>query len=575
MVSAAREGTRIAYFSMEIGVDPAMPTYSGGLGVLAGDSVRAAADLEIPVVAVTLLHRKGYFHQRLDAAGAQTELPASWSPEQILEPLEAGAVIAIEGRPVQIRVWRYIVQGITGYKVPIYLLDTAVPDNDPEDQVLTDRLYGGDSRYRLRQEAVLGIGGIAVLRALGYDRIRTYHMNEGHSGLLALALLEERIWGRSHAAITDDDIEAVRGQCVFTVHTPVPAGHDRFPTELVRHVLGPQRTALVTEISGQTGGDFDLTYFAMSMCRNANGVSLRHGQVSREMFPQYEIGAITNGVHAGAWVSEPLAAFYDAWIPRWRIDNRYLRHAVAIPLADIRRAHSEAKQALMTEVDRRTIIRLNPEAFTIGFARRATAYKRADLLFNDLSRLSGIVASAGPLQVIFSGKAHPRDESGKAIIRRIFEVAHELRDVVRIVYLEDYDMQLARYLVSGVDLWLNTPQKPLEASGTSGMKAALNGVPSLSVLDGWWIEGHIEGVTGWSIGDDYEPTVDERSEAHSLYDKLERTILPMFYKRPDEYAAVMRSAIAVNGSFFNAQRMMGQYLRNVYEYTNGIAPHRD
>jgi starch phosphorylase len=291
---------------------------------------------------------------------------------------------------------------------------------------------------------------------------------------------------------------------------------------------------------------------------------MRHGEISRDMFPNYPINSITNGVHAATWTAEPFQRLYSGHIPEWRRDNLYLRYAVSIPLAEIQQAHTEAKRSLLAEVERRTGIRLDSAALTLGFARRATPYKRADLLFTDLDRLRRVAQKAGPLQVLYAGKAHPRDEGARALIRRVFEAAAALRESVQVVYLEEYDIALAKYLCSGVDVWLNTPQKPHEASGTSGMKAALNGVPSLSILDCWWVEGHLEGVTGWSIDEDSHLPSDAARETDSLYAKLEYVIAPLFYHRPVAFAEVMRSAIALNGSFFNAQRMVGQYLRNAY-----------
>lgn len=556
----------VAYFSMEMGLESDIPTYSGGLGVLAGDSLRAAADLRLPVVGVTLVHRKGYFRQRLDAAGRQTEMPDSWSPEEKLEEVPARVAVTVEGRTVHLRAWRYMVHGNPGndnaLPVPVYLLDASLPENDPQDRALTDELYGGDLRYRLCQEVVLGMGGVALLRALDYRHIRTYHMNEGHSGLLVLALLEEQLNG-GDGRPTGQDIEAVRRQCVFTVHTPVPAGHDVFPRDLVTSVLGERRTALLEASPAFEDGDFDLTSFVMYFSRSANGVSMRHGQISRDMFPGYSVSAITNGVHAGTWVSEPFAKLFDAHMPGWRRDTGYLRYGTGMPLEAVRAAHAQAKLALLVEVEKRRGVKLDPNTMTIGFARRATGYKRGDLIFSDLERLRRIVAKAGGLQIVYAGKAHPRDEAGKTIIQHVFAAARELEDVIKVTYVEDYDMGIAKHLCAGVDLWLNNPQKPLEASGTSGMKAAMNGVPSLSVLDGWWIEGCVEGVTGWAIGD--ENPSDERAEIASMYDKLEFEIMPMYYRDPDAYATVMRNAIALNGEFFSAQRMMMQYAANVYQ----------
>jgi len=554
----------VAYFSMEVGLNPAMPTYSGGLGMLAGDTLRAAADLGVHMVGVTLLHRKGYFRQHLDAQGNQTESPAIWSPEQFLEPLTPRASVTIEERKVQIRAWSYVVHGVIGHTVPVFFLDTALPENSLWDQTLTDNLYGGDDHYRLCQEVVLGLGGVAMLRALGYKKVQTYHMNEGHSALLTMALLEERHESKGLHDVVKADREAVHHRCVFTTHTPIPAGFDKFPLSLARQVLGEEAINALQTVGAIHDGVLNMTNLALSLSRYINGVSMRHEEVSRSMFPNYPINSVTNGVHAATWTSPAFQKLYDHHIPEWRNDSLYLRYAINIPLNEISEAHTQAKLELLAEVERRSSVRLFANVMTIGFARRATTYKRADLLFTDLGRLKKIAREVGPLQIIYAGKAHPRDEGGKALIRRIFQAAEALRDTITVVYLEEYDMALGKYLCSSVDLWLNTPLKPDEASGTSGMKAALNGVPSLSVLDGWWVEGHVEGVTGWSIGESDLPGTDPSQEVASLYDKLERQIVPMFYRQADAYANIMRSAIAINGSFYNAQRMMFQYVKNAY-----------
>lgn len=553
----------VAYFSMEIGLEPTMPTYSGGLGVLAGDLLRSAADIGLPMVGITLLYRKGYFQQHLDPEGNQTESPVAWDPQVFMEAVEARASVSIEGRQVQIRAWRYTVTGTKGGRVPVYFLDTALPENSPWDQALTDYLYGGDDHYRLCQEIVLGMGGIAILRALKYDNVQAYHMNEGHSALLTLALLEE-ITVKEKRGISTKDIEAVRQRCVFTTHTPVPAGIDQFPLDMVRRVLGQEHTANLTAAGCLVNGVLNLIHVALYLSRYINGVSMRHEEISRSMFPSYPINSITNGVHALTWTAEPFRRLFDRHIPEWRSDNLYLRYAINIPLDEIQQAHAECKSNLLTRIEDQSGIKLNPSTMTVGFARRAAEYKRADLLFSDLDRLRQIAHMAGPLQIIYAGKAHPRDDKGKAMIRRIYEAGAALGEAVRIIYLEEYDIALAKYLCSGVDLWLNTPHKPQEASGTSGMKAACNGIPSLSVLDGWWIEGHLEGVTGWSIGDDWYPGSDRSREATSLYNKMEYIVVPLFYGRPHNFAMVMRSTIALNASYYNAQRMLGQYLQNSY-----------
>src|SRR5215212_6332940 len=553
----------VAYFSMEICLEQAIPTYSGGLGVLAGDTLRSAADLGVPLVAVTLLHRKGYFEQHLDPSGQQTEEPVHWSPETELEPVDARSTVTIEGREVHVRAWKFTVKGVRGHEVPVFLLDTQLPENSAWDQTLTDTLYGGDEHYRLCQEIVLGMGGAALLQAMGIEGETIYHLNEGHSALLTLQLLERQLDGRQHFELDDADLEAVRHRCIFTTHTPVPAGHDKFPLEMVRHVLGDERVALLEGSGGVHEGMLNMTHLALHLTRFVNGVAMRHRDVSRGMFPEYPINSITNGVHATTWASPAFAELYDRRIPEWRRDNLYLRYAVSIPLEEIRDAHAEAKATLIDEIARRTGQELDPAAMTIGFARRATPYKRADLIFSDLDRLTEIARTVGKIQIVYGGKAHPHDGGGKDLIRRIHSARERLGDLVKVVYIENYEMAVALQMVAGVDLWLNNPMKPLEASGTSGMKAALNGVPAFSVLDGWWIEGHVEGVTGWSIGG-LEPGEDQSKDASEIYLKLERVILPLYYGMPFGYAEVMRSAIALNGSFFNTQRMVEQYVRNAY-----------
>jgi starch phosphorylase len=547
---------------MEIALEQALPTYSGGLGVLAGDTLRSAADLGLPVVGVTLAHRRGYFRQHLDSHGNQSESPAEWFPEHSLPEAPARVTVEIEGRPVQIRAWRYTVRGVSHHEVPVYLLDTNLPENSEADRALTDTLYGGDPRYRLCQEVVLGMGGAALLAQVYPGIPLQHHINEGHASLLILSLLERRLQGNQPPSVAD--IEAVARQCIFTTHTPVPAGHDAFPADLARGVLGPRMAGLLDSAELWHDGKLNMTYLALRCSRFINAVAHRHKEVSQEMFPGFPMSAVTNGVHAVTWTTGPMRELFDRYVPEWRRDNFFLRHACTIPLDEVREAHARAKRELIDEVVQRTGVQLDPKAFTIGFARRATPYKRADLLFSDLDRLRAIAKHTGPLQIVYGGKAHPRDGNGRDIIKRIVEASHQLGATVRVVYLENYDMNLGRVLTSGCDVWLNNPIPPLEASGTSGMKAALNGVPSFSVLDGWWIEGCHEGTTGWSIGGTRERPRDPAGDATDLYDKLERVILPMFYGLPYAYAEVMRNAIAVNGSYFNTQRMVLQYAYNAY-----------
>ncbi len=561
---SATKSARVAYFSMEIALEPGLPTYSGGLGVLAGDMLRSGADLGTPMVGVTLAHRRGYFRQRLDARGNQFEEDAPWNPEGLLEENGVRASVEIEGRAVRLRAWKYSIQGISGHEVPVYLLDSDLDENTPWDRTLTDHLYGGDVHYRFCQEALLGIGGVRILQALGYKQIGSYHMNEGHAALLALGLLEQRLGKSDLGSATEEDLEAIRSQCIFTTHTPVPAGHDHFPRALMQQVLGAERMRVLEVTRCCPEGTLNMTYLALKFSRYINGVAMHHGEISQEMFPLYPIRAITNGVHAVTWTAPAFRELYDRHIPEWRRDNLYLRYVRGISLEEIRKAHAAAKRALLQEINSKTQVEMDEKVFTIGFARRAATYKRPELLLTNGDRLRRMAKEFGPLQVVFGGKAHPQDASGKELIRRVMEMAEDLKDAIRFVYVQDYDLRWAQLITSGVDLWLNTPQRPQEASGTSGMKAALNGVPSLSVLDGWWIEGHAEGATGWAIGAESDQPEERSDETASLYDKLEQTILPMFYGQPSRFTEVMRSTISLNGSFFNSQRMISQYVANAY-----------
>lgn len=551
---------------MEIGIEQGMPTYSGGLGILAADTIRSAADLKIPVVAVTLLHRRGYFHQHLDASGWQTEEPVDWPIDDFVKKTDAGASLTLEGHPVQVRAWEYVVKGVGGFEVPVYFLDTDLPENTESHRTLTHFLYGGEARYRVCQEAVLGIGGVRMLRALGHQHLRYFHLNEGHASFLALELLSERLREAGRDTITEDDIDAVRKKCVFTTHTPVPAGHDQFPLDLARSVLGEHKIFDLEEILC-CDGLLNMTQLALSLSHYVNGVAKRHGEISRQLYAPYPIDAITNGVHAASWAAEPIQALFDRHIPGWREDNFSLRYALSIPRQEVWEAHQEAKRKLLQFVNRQTNAGMDLDVLTLGFARRATPYKRGDLLLQDEERLRRISRDKGPVQVVFAGKAHPSDQGGKEIIQRIFRAKRSLGTDVRIAFLPNYDRELARLIVSGVDVWLNTPQPPMEASGTSGMKAALNGVPSLSTLDGWWVEGCIEGVTGWSIGGAYGPEgqdVDRSKDAQHLYDKLERLIIPLFYNDRSRFINIMSHSIALNGSFFNTHRMMQEYVLRAY-----------
>ena len=557
---------KIAYFSMEIGLRPDIPTYSGGLGVLAGDTLRSAADLNLPFVAVTLIYRKGYFHQKIDDKGHQIELPAEWDPSLLMTTAPEKVTVTLEGKPVYIQAWIYFVESVRGGNIPVIFLDTNVPENTPENRGLTDSLYGGDENYRLKQEAILGIGGVRMLRKLGFQ-IKKYHMNEGHAALLTLELLHE--YKKDIEAVWDEsyiwDFEAVRDLCVFTTHTPVEAGHDKFSYDLYNSIFGgyfPEK--VLRKLAGEKY--INMTLLGFNLSKYINGVAKKHGAVSKNMFPGYRINAITNGVHSYTWTSESLKKVYDKYLPGWANEPELFVRVGVIPDEELWDAHFETKRKLIDYVKSVAHVDLDYDKFTIGFARRATAYKRADLLFYDIDRLERI--GTGKIQIIYAGKAHPKDTEGKQLIERIFSYIQRLKGKINIAFIQDYDMEVARKLVSGVDVWLNTPLRPLEASGTSGMKAAHNGVVNFSVLDGWWIEGHIEGYTGWSIGPaptDVGSDKDmNRIDAEDLYKKLENTIIPTYYDDRKTWVRMMQNAIGKNAYYFNSHRMMRRYVTEAY-----------
>ena len=552
----------IAYFTMEIALRPEMHTYSGGLGVLAGDTARSAADLGLPMVFVSLVSRQGYLNQEIDAAGHQVHQPDPWSPGDWSAALPAKIAIELEGRRVWIRAWFYECKGPIGTGVPVLLLDTDLDENDPADRPITDRLYGGDASYRLKQEAVLGIGGLRMLGALGFS-INTYHLNEGHAALLTIELL--RHFPRRTNLLTPSgpkyDPSPVLQRCLFTTHTPVEAGHDRFSYEMMANVLG--NLVDIDELRLYAGGDScNMTRLALNLSGFVNGVATRHAQTTKTMFPGYKVHAITNGIHAARWAYPAFAQLFDARIPNWTEEPELLFHADHLPDHDIVHAKQMAKADLIDLVSEVTGIALDPEKPIIGYARRMTGYKRPSLIFNDAERLRA-VAKKYPIQIVFAGKAHPADTEGAEVIKQIRWRAQSLADVLPMAFLPNYNTDVARRLVAGADVWLNTPRPPLEASGTSGMKAALNGTLNLSTVDGWWVEGWIEGVTGWSIGTDGNSESDA-DHARSLYDKLEHAVLPIYTGDRDKWTWMMKQSIAKIGAYFNSHRMMRRYANEGY-----------
>lgn len=604
-------GPLVAYFSAEFGLTESVAIYSGGLGVLSGDHLKSASELDIPLVAVGLMYQQGYFRQRLNADGWQLELfPRNDFPNMPIEPVrdEEGRQIAVEvempGRAAKAQVWRIRVG-----RINLYLLDTNVPENSPEDRHITAQLYGGDQEMRIRQEIVLGIGGVRMLRALGLAP-KAYHMNEGHSAFLSLERI--RLLMAEQGATFDEAREAVAASNVFTTHTPVPAGNDAFEPWLIDKYfseywsqLGLTRDeflALGRQEPENQDEPMSLTVLSLRLSGFRNGVSQLHGNVSRKLWagvwpglPQNEIPIIniTNGIHTRSWISHELAELYDRYLgPDWheKPSSMEVWKAVDhIPDTEVWRTHERRRERLVAFARRRQVAQLrkrgagaaelaqaeeilDPEALTIGFARRFATYKRANLILADTERLAKLLNDPKRrVQILFAGKAHPRDNPGKDLIRQIVHATRQEPFRRSIVFIEDYDMNVARYLVQGVDIWLNTPLRPMEASGTSGMKVAANGGLNVSILDGWWAEGY-EPEVGWAIGSgetyddlEYQNTV----ESQALYDLLEKEIVPLFYDRgpdnlPRHWIARMKATMGKLAPMFNTNRMVRQYAEQFY-----------
>jgi len=555
--------TRIAYFSMEIALRPEMHTYAGGLGVLAGDTARSAADLELPMVFVSLVSRAGYVRQELDSKGRQVTRPNPWAPEKFTDRLLAMVAVPIEGREVWVRPWLYRLICPLGHSIPVLLLDTDLEQNSADDRQITDRLYGGEDAYRLKQEIVLGIGGARMLQALGFN-IDTYHLNEGHAALLTLHLLRYFRQPAEDVGPGESpyDHAQVRERCIFTTHTPVEAAFDKFPYPLVQQLLDDYIE--LAEIKRYAGEErLNMTRLALRLSGRVNGVSERHAETTSRLFPGYRVRAITNGVHAPTWTHASLAGLYHAKFPHWAHEPEVLTRVDELSDDAIWSAHQEAKGGLLAQIKEGSTIELRPDWPLVGFARRMTQYKRPALLFSDIARLNAI-ARKRPFQVVFAGIAHPSDPQGQNLIEEINRHIRQIGGTIPTVFLPNYDLRIAASLVAGADIWLNTPLPPMEASGTSGMKAALNGVLNLSVRDGWWVEAHIEGVTGWAIGDDEATSDSHANDADDLYRKLEQVVLPLYYDDKPRWIWMMKQAIGKIGSYFNSTRMMRRYATEAY-----------
>lgn len=542
--------TKIAYFSAEIGISSKLPTYSGGLGVLAGDHIKAAASAELPMCAVTLLYKEGYFKQRIDNDGNQTEVYPRFDPIPLLKKLPIKFTLPLRKRDVWIQVYEYRYTGFTGHEIPIYFLDTNLKENFPDDQIITLRLYSGDKDHRILQEAIHGFGGIKLLDELGYNDIETYHMNEGHASFIIMQLLKK--FNGNH--------EEVRKRCHFTTHTPVPAGHSEYAIERCERLLDGLMWKDLSGINSIQNGRLHMTELGLHFSRSANGVSKLHGEVAQKQFPDYKIGYITNGVYHPYWVGKEFREVFDNRLPGWREDPNRLLSVDAILPKELMRAHQSQKDFLLSYANSQTQKALSNDVLTIGFARRAAGYKRALLIFRDLDRLIDI--GKGKLQIVFAGKAHPADNHGKSIIYDVVQNAKKLFGEVKVIYLENYNLWLGRIITSGVDVWLNTPRRPNEASGTSGMKAALNGIPNLSILDGWWAEACKHGENGWGIGN--PEVVDDEADADHLYELLEKEVIPTFYNDQEKWESMMCESIKT-GVNFTAHRMIDEYQKKYYQ----------
>ncbi len=540
---------------MEIALEDGMATYSGGLGVLAGDTLKTFADFGFAVAGVTLLNELGYVE------------PEPWNKEDYLTKLSFTLEVPFKDRTVTCAVWQYDVVGQYGKKVPVYFLDTNLPDNNKYDRTLTSHLYGGDDHYRLCQEQILGLGGLILLDKLGFSskKVRIYHLNEGHAAFVGLSLYSKALESKLSPSAA---LELTHSQVVFTTHTPVPEGHDQFLSSEVKKTLPSKLFNLLPKEAFQDD-QLCMTRLALYYSGTVTGVARTHEKVAEEMFPGYDVVSVTNGVHHLEWTHPYFKTLYDEYIPLWRRDPVFLHAVLGIPDDKIWEAHSHAKRELIEHVNQTSTIKLSPDVFTLGFARRVTAYKRPTLILTDLKKLEEIAAKVGPLQIIFAGEAHPRDQQGAELIRQIFQKTQELKGNVKITFLESYGMALAAKLTAGVDVWLNTPQRTHEASGTSGMKAALNAVPHFSVLGGWWPEGWVEDVTGWSIG-----SPPARAEALDLYNKLADKPLPLYYNDRPGFIRVMKCAAALNGSRFNSYRMVRDYVSKVYFPRHSPRPFR-
>ena len=551
----------IAYFSMEIGLENHIKNFAGGLGILAGDTLKSGADLGLNICGITLNYSQGYFTQTLDPnTGLQIEKSDAWDISKYLTLESQEFSLEIEAQTVWVRIFRYDIKGEKGV-VPVYFLDTDYDKNALENRQICSNLYTADNNLRLKQEILLGIGGVKMLETLGkLETTQKFHLNESHAAFAILALRD----------IFKQNPKELREKVVFTTHTPVLHGHKHYQIDFLQPYLGEKYFNLILETE-KINGDFSLTKFCLENAIYSNAVSKKHAQISNQLFPGYDIDFITNGVHAKSWTSEATKSLFDQYLPGWKQDSSLLRNALEIPDEKVWQTHQVNKTELLKLVQERTGQVLDSKIFTIGFGRRVDPYKRLDLIFNDLERLKAIADKHQGLQLIFSGKAYPKTQTLEGSIAKIFSLSKQDLGSLKIVYIPNYDMEISLKMVSGSDIWLNNPIKPLEASGTSGMKAAMNGVPNLSILDGWWIEGWVEDQTGWAIGQEEVLTVAKEEaalvnqhDANNLYEKLEKVVLPTYFFNSNHWIEIQKQAMALNGSHFNTERMVLEYLSKGY-----------
>jgi len=535
----------IAYLSMEIAIENNIKTYAGGLGILAGDILKSAAEKKFPMVGVTLLSCYGYFKQKINSSGDQIELIDSDYDFSLLKKLDFEVKVTIGTEEVKIGVWQYIIIGPDNFEIPVYFLDTNIPENKTAYKKLTAKLYGGDAEFRLCQEIILGRGGVKMIQALGYNQIKKYHLNEGHASFVPIELFT-----KSSAASDDNKIREVRRQCVFTTHTPIKTIYDEFPLSM----LLKNQPDFPVQLPGLTK-DSKLNTLELGIYFSAfiNGVSKMHRDLLINIFSRQDIAAVTNGVNSIFWTKEEFKNIYDKYLPGWRGDNSLLIRAEEIPSVEVWAAHQKVKRQLLDYLKINKNIDWQENVFTIGFARRFTNYKQPLLLFFDPERLLEVLEAGGGAQIILAGKAHLRDTSGQEAIKKIYQIKKNYPKL-KVTFLENYNLDLAQLIVAGVDLWLNTPLPPQEACGTSGMKAAHNGVPQLSTLDGWWPEGYVKDKTGWAF-----------SGADELYETLKKEIMPLYYQSPTKWQEIMKNVISLNASQFNTGRVLNQYIQEAYK----------